>query len=96
MAAGPQGIARYNASWLELRTRSSELCTTNESGNLRAHPVGNPILQAFWNRLLGDRGEQEAARYLRRQGLRILQRGYRTDHGEVDLIALDGNIVVFV
>lgn len=56
----------------------------------------NPIVQAFWNRLLGDRGEQEAARYLRRHGLRILHRGYRTDHGEIDLIALDGNVIVFV
>ncbi|MGC1720149.1 MAG: YraN family protein [Isosphaeraceae bacterium] len=56
----------------------------------------NPIVQAFWNRLLGDRGEQEAARYLRRQGLRILHRGYRTNHGEIDLIALDGNVIVFV
>jgi putative endonuclease len=58
--------------------------------------VTNPIVQALWNRLLGDRGEQEAARYLRRHGLRILHRGYRTDHGEIDLIALDGNVVVFV
>lgn len=56
----------------------------------------NPIVQAFWNRLLGDRGEQAAARYLRRQGLRILHRGYRTNHGEIDLIALDGNVIVFV
>lgn len=56
----------------------------------------NRIVQAFWNRLLGDRGEQEAARYLRRQGLRILHRGYRTNHGEIDLIALDGNVIVFV
>ncbi len=55
-----------------------------------------PIVQAFWNRLLGDRGEQEAARYLSRQGLRILQRGYRTLHGEIDLIALDGDVVVLV
>ena len=35
-------------------------------------------VRAFWNRLLGDRGERAAARYLRRQGLRILVRGYRT------------------
>jgi putative endonuclease len=56
----------------------------------------NPLVQAFWNRLLGDRGELEAARYLRRQGLRILQRGYRTDLGEVDLVAVEGDVVVFV
>jgi putative endonuclease len=53
-------------------------------------------LEAFWNQLLGDRGEREAARFLRRCGLRVLRRGYRTDQGEIDLIALDGTVVVFV
>ncbi len=56
----------------------------------------NPIVRTFWNLFLGDRGEQEAARFLRQQGLKILHRGYRTDHGEIDLIALEGDVVVFV
>jgi putative endonuclease len=58
--------------------------------------VRDSSTETFWNRLFGDRGEREAARYLRRQGMKILQRGYRTDRGEIDLIALDGNVVVFV
>jgi putative endonuclease len=56
----------------------------------------NPIVRAIWNRLLGDRGEQEAARYLQRQGLRILQRGYHSGLGEVDLVALEDDVIVFV
>ena len=56
----------------------------------------NPILQAFWNRLLGGRGEREAAIHLRRQGLRILHRGYRTDHGEIDLWPATATSLVFV
>jgi putative endonuclease len=56
----------------------------------------NPILQAFWSRLLGSRGEREAAIHLTRQGLRILHRGYRTDHGELDLVARDGAVTVIV
>jgi putative endonuclease len=52
--------------------------------------------RAFWRRLLGARGEREAARWLRRQGFRILVRGYRTPRGEIDLIARDGDTVVFV
>lgn len=51
---------------------------------------------ALWNRWLGARGEREAARFLRRQGMRILVRGYRTRLGEVDLIARDGSTLVFV
>lgn len=56
----------------------------------------NPIARAFWNRFLGDRGERAAARFLRKQGMRVLRRGYRTDHGEIDLIARDGDSLVFV
>ena len=56
----------------------------------------NRYLRALWNRLLGDRGERAAARYLRRQGMRILVRRYRVAQGEVDLIARDGRTLVFV
>lgn len=54
------------------------------------------VVQAFWNRLLGDRGEREAARYLRHHGLRVLRRGYRTGQGEIDLIAVEGDVIVFI
>jgi putative endonuclease len=56
----------------------------------------NPIVRAVMNRLLGDRGERAAARYLRRQGFRILVRGYRTPHGEIDLVARDGPTLVLI
>ena len=56
----------------------------------------NAIMRAFLNRFLGDRGERAAARHLRRQGFRILLRGYRTPRGEIDLIARDGRTVVFI
>lgn len=56
----------------------------------------NPIVRAALSRLLGNRGEQHAARFLRRQGFRILAKGYRTPLGEIDLIARDGDILVFV
>jgi putative endonuclease len=55
-----------------------------------------PGVREFWSRLLGEKGEREAARYLEHQGLKILCRGYRTDHGEIDLVALDGDVVVFI
>src|SRR3712207_7747855 len=56
----------------------------------------SPIVRAVLNRLLGDQGEREAARFLRRRGLRILVRNYRTPQGEIDLIARDGATPVFV
>lgn len=54
------------------------------------------VAEAFWNRLLGNRGEREAARYLKHHGLKVVCRGYRTEHGEVDLVAIEGNVIVFV
>lgn len=56
------------------------------------------LLRAFESRVLGDRGERLAARYLQKQGFRILQRGYRArvTRGEIDLIAREGDVLVFV
>lgn len=45
---------------------------------------------------LGRVGEQCAARYLRRQGYRIVARGLRYARGELDLVAWDGSTIVFV
>ena len=56
----------------------------------------SPIVRAWLNRWLGDRGERAAARYLRRLGMRVLTRGYRTPLGEIDLIVRDGPTLVFV
>lgn len=45
---------------------------------------------------LGPRGEAAAADYLRGQGYRILVRNYRCAAGEIDIIARQGNTLVFV
>jgi putative endonuclease len=45
---------------------------------------------------LGRWGEEEAARYLRRLGMTILERNLRTPVGEIDLIARSGKLLVFV
>ena len=56
-------------------------------------PADAPGWIAGW---LGDAGERLAARHLRRLGYRILARRYRTPLGEIDLIARDGDCLVFV
>ena len=53
-------------------------------------------MSGFVRRWLGNRGEKAAARYLRRKGLRILARQFETRWGELDLIARDGDTLVFV
>lgn len=44
----------------------------------------------------GEHAEALAAEFLDRQGLVITHRNYRCRFGEIDLIARDGDIVVFV
>lgn len=50
----------------------------------------------WWNRLFGDRGERLAVRHLKKSGLKIVARNYRNRFGEIDIIALDGQTIVFV
>ncbi|HET7009770.1 MAG TPA: YraN family protein [Anaerolineales bacterium] len=45
---------------------------------------------------VGQLGEQRARRLLERAGLRILETNWRCPEGEIDLIAADGDVVVFV
>ncbi|NIA30552.1 MAG: YraN family protein [Actinobacteria bacterium] len=45
---------------------------------------------------LGKRGEDLAEKYLSDGGMKILVRNYRAGHGEIDIIAKDGNSLVFV
>jgi putative endonuclease len=44
----------------------------------------------------GDRGEQLAAEFLDEAGLRILERNYRFARAEVDIVAEEGEELVFV
>jgi len=47
-------------------------------------------------RQYGQSGEAVAVRHLERQGYTILERNYRTRLGEIDIIAEDGGVLVFV
>jgi putative endonuclease len=48
------------------------------------------------NRELQQAGERAAARHLERRGFRILARNWRIRLGELDLVAQDGPVLVFV
>jgi putative endonuclease len=47
-------------------------------------------------RFFGQEGEAEAERYLRRKGYRIVARNVRSSLGELDLVAEDGHVLVFI
>lgn len=45
-----------------------------------------------YNKLFGQKGEDEAARYLSINGFKVLERNFRIRNGEVDIIAVDESI----
>lgn len=44
----------------------------------------------------GAAGESLAMRFLEREGMKILQRNYRYERGEIDIVAEEGEEIVFV
>jgi putative endonuclease len=59
--------------------------------NLRAW-----LARHFPEKSLGQRGEDAAARFLKRKGYQILARHVDIPLGELDIIAVDGRTIVFV
>ena len=47
------------------------------------------------NKSLGSRGEEAAAVYLMRHGYEILERNFRVSTGEIDIVAVTGDTLVF-
>lgn len=45
---------------------------------------------------LGPWGEEEASRFLRKKGCKILERNYRAPGGEIDIVARDKKLIIFV
>jgi putative endonuclease len=47
-------------------------------------------------RAQGDAAEERACRHLERSGFTIVERNYRTKGGEIDIVAREGDVLVFV
>ncbi|MBE9531677.1 MAG: YraN family protein [Proteobacteria bacterium] len=45
---------------------------------------------------LGKMGEKEAEKLLKRAGYKVVERNFRCKYGEIDIIALDGGVLVFI
>jgi putative endonuclease len=48
------------------------------------------------NQLLGKFGEDKACEYVRKLGYKIIERNFKARYSELDIIALDGDTLVFV
>ncbi|MDD2707419.1 MAG: YraN family protein [Verrucomicrobiae bacterium] len=54
------------------------------------------FLQTMDAHSLGEWGEWQAAKFLQKHGFKILLKGYRCKMGEIDLVAREQDILVFV
>src|SRR5258706_11908193 len=45
---------------------------------------------------IGKKGEDLAVEYLKKKGYKILERNYRKQYAEIDIIAVKNNVLVFV
>jgi putative endonuclease len=61
-------------------------------GGTRESGEGRPLSRAE----VGARGEKLAVGHLRKRGYRIVQTNFRSRHGEIDIIAREGECLVFV
>lgn len=53
-------------------------------------------MQKTTKKEVGDFGERCAVKYLQNKGYTVVERNYRTKHGEVDIIAEDEKYIAFV
>jgi putative endonuclease len=49
-----------------------------------------------FRKVLGAKGEDLAVRYLKKKGYKVIERNYRCQWGEIDLVARQGDTLVFV
>ena len=50
----------------------------------------------FYKKIFGGAGENRAVKFLKSKGYKILERNYKTRLGEADVIAKDGETLVFI
>ncbi len=54
------------------------------------------LITMSWNNILGKRGEELAVRFLEKKNYKILEKNWRYRRAELDIIAKDGEALVFV
>lgn len=50
----------------------------------------------MFKRSAGEQGERRAEKFLRRNGLKMVERNWHCRHGEIDLVMFDDEYLVFV
>jgi putative endonuclease len=56
----------------------------------------SPARKPWWRRWFGTRSERAAAAFVKRLGYRIVARNYTCTFGELDIVAVDHGVIVFI
>ena len=54
------------------------------------------VVVGYANIKIGKEGEELAVKFLKKNGYGIVERNYRCPYGEIDIIAMDSDVLVFV
>ena len=86
-----------SAAGLPWSTTEVVKVTDSIPASARAHAaVGAVVAKASVANAVGAYGERLAARYLVESGMQILDRNWRCDQGEIDIVAMDDTALVIV
>lgn len=77
------------------RSRASSKILDTEPDVYREHPMAKKP-KGVRNKELGKRGENAAANFLYKRGYDIIDRNWECKFGEADIVARDGECIVFV
>lgn len=89
LAQAAQKVALRKRRRIE-RRKIREAMLAPETGAERPQPRRSPTQKA------GHQGEEQARRHLQAHGLIIVSRNLAAKTGEIDLVALEGDILVFI
>lgn len=81
--------------FIQLVQRLVDIWTVAKNESLRRIAVWSRKTGWFRPLTIGERGERAATRHLKKHGLRIITTGFRNRLGEIDIVALDKDTVVF-
>ena len=56
----------------------------------------NPKIKKDHRKILGEKGEKIAEKFLKKNGFKIIEKNYKNKYGEIDIIAMDGDYLVFI
>jgi len=56
----------------------------------------NPKIKKDHRKILGEKGEKIAEKFLKKNHFKIIEKNYKNRYGEIDIIAMDGDYLVFV